>query len=85
MAAMRAFLLCLATIALLGCSSKPSEADCRKAIDKINELYGIKGEADIDVALSRCRSQWSKKSVACALGAQTKEQLEACLGSAPTK
>jgi hypothetical protein len=60
---------------------KPSEGDCRKAIDKIRTLTGtakMEGATNVDAAIRACRGNGSKKSVQCAMDASSLEQLERC-------
>jgi hypothetical protein len=61
--------------------NKPSEGDCRKAIQRIRELTGtakIEASEDIEAAVRSCRGNASKASVRCAKEASSLEQLERC-------
>lgn len=80
MPAMRLFLCASLLVALAGCDTRPSETNCRKAIEKINEVYGLSPDpALIERDIRSCRAQWSKGSVECVLGKTTKEGIEECL------
>jgi hypothetical protein len=65
---------------LVGCN-KPSESDCRKAIENIRRLTEtdkIQGTDDIEAAVRSCRGNASKESVKCAIEASSREQLVRC-------
>ena len=52
--------------------NKPSEDDCRKAIQRIRELTGtskIDQSADVETAVRSCRGNATKSSVQCAMTA----------------
>jgi len=64
-----------------GACNKPSEGDCRKALERIRELTGtanIQGGADVEAAVRSCRGNSSKEQVKCAMEASSLEQLERC-------
>lgn len=84
MRAMRS-LLCLILL-LTACSTKASEGDCRKAIANVNKLVGSDStnmDQDIEAAVRRCRAQWSKKAVQCAIDAKNADAIAKCEGAAP--
>ncbi len=60
---------------------KSSETECQKAVDNINKVLGITADRD-DTApeVRKCRAQWKRTSVQCAIAAKTKEEVEACEG-----
>ncbi len=69
-----------ALLALAACN-KPSEDDCRKAVERIRELTGtnkIEQTDDIEVAVRSCRGNATKESVQCAIEAGSLEKLAAC-------
>jgi hypothetical protein len=74
----------LLTVVGAGCEAKPTEAECKKALENTNKVLGITNEEnmqrDMDTNVRRCRAEWSKKAVRCAAAAQTKEALDACEG-----
>ncbi len=79
-------LLLLFVLALSACEAKPTEAECRKALENTNKVLGIQNgenmQTAIDTNIRRCRAEWSKKAVQCAANAQTQEALDACQGGA---
>lgn len=74
-----AALLGLAGVA--GCD-KPSPEDCRKALIHMQELLGTENASAapgaIEPDVRQCTAASTRKSVACAIKATTKEQLLAC-------
>lgn len=72
------FLLIVATAAC----NKPSEDDCRKAVERIRELTGTNkltdAPDDVEGAVRSCRGSATKESVKCAMEAGSLEQLERC-------
>jgi hypothetical protein len=71
----------LALFLFLVACNKPSEGDCRKAVQRIRELQGtanIEGTSDIESAVRSCRGNASKESVKCAMEASSLEALERC-------
>lgn len=71
----------LFVFAALGCD-RPSEADCQKAVDNINNVLGLaSGRNDTAPEVRKCRAQWKKAAVECAMRAKTKEDVDACDGS----
>lgn len=74
------FLVAVVAVAALGCS-KPTEEDCRKAIDNMQRLMGTDNlrEADrIESEVRRCKGGSKKKAVDCAINAQTLDDLRKC-------
>jgi hypothetical protein len=60
---------------------KSSENDCQKAVDNINKVLGITADRDETAPeVRKCRAQWKKAAVQCAMAAKTKEEVEACEG-----
>lgn len=86
---MRTALVFLAALllTLTACNAKPSEAECRKAIDNINKIVGVENtaniERDIEINVRRCRAEWSRKSVKCMQTKTTPEGLAECEGGKP--
>jgi hypothetical protein len=67
-------------LAVTACN-KPKEEDCRRAIENIRRISGtdkIIAGVDIDGWVRRCRGNSKRETVACAIGAQTADQLKAC-------
>ena len=68
----------------LAACDKPKEEDCRKAIENIRRLMGTdklsaaSGANDIESSVRRCRGNSNKKSVQCAIAAQTVDDLKKC-------
>jgi hypothetical protein len=78
---MKKLLLFVALVFAGSACNKPSEDDCRKAIEKIRELTGtdkIEGTEDVETAVRSCRGSATKESVKCAMEASSLEQLERC-------
>jgi len=66
--------------ALVGCN-KPSEGDCRRAVQRIRELTGTSHEdakTEVETAVRSCRGNSKKASVQCAIEASSLDQLERC-------
>ena len=69
--------------AAAGCSTKPSEEACEKAVSNIRKLTGQSNTeigADKRAAIRSCRAQSSKDTVECMAEARTAEELFACGG-----
>lgn len=78
---MKPIAILLFALAGAACDSKPSEDDCRRAINRIRQLTGtanIQGNEDVESAVRSCRGNASKESVKCAVEASSLEQLERC-------
>ncbi len=80
---MKRFLLVLAALAPLGAGAcnKPTPEDCRKAIANMERLLGTEAaarNADNEGEVRRCRGGSTKEAVACAIKANTLEELNAC-------
>ena len=68
---------------LVGCTPKPSEEACEKAVMNIRRLNGeVHTEADSEqrVAVRSCKAQSSRETAECYMRAQTKEELFSCGG-----
>lgn len=78
-----AFLIGLAVLVGSGCSSKPSQEACEKAVSNIRKLTGQSNTdvgADKRAAVRSCRAQSSKDKVECMVEARTVEELDKCGG-----
>jgi hypothetical protein len=73
----------LAAALASGCSARPSQASCEKAVQNIRKLTG-QGSGDVGpdqrAAVRSCTAQSSRDTVDCYVSAQTLEQLTACGG-----
>ncbi|HTJ46939.1 MAG TPA: hypothetical protein VL463_32770 [Kofleriaceae bacterium] len=61
--------------------NKPKEEDCRRALDNIRRLSGtdkLAGGVDLESWVRRCRGNSKQQTVACAIAAQTLDQLKQC-------
>jgi hypothetical protein len=79
------YLLCTVGLAaaLAGCTKKPTEEACDKAIVNIRKLTGQANSevgADRRAAVRSCRAQSSSDTVECYVEAQTVEELFGCGG-----
>ena len=77
----------LALMFVLGCN-KPSEENCRKALDNMEHLLGTESLAtpgQIEGEVRRCKGGSSKEAVECAIKATTLAELEKCDFYKPTK
>ena len=71
----------VASLCLVGCSTKPSEDECHQAITNMTRLMGTENLADtsaIQSQVRRCKGGSTKKSVQCAIKAQTLDDLRKC-------
>jgi hypothetical protein len=86
MRGMRRALLIL-SLALAACGqTRPTEAECQKAIDNMNKLYNVKiEEQEISKGVRRCAAQSTKDTAACQTAAKTIADLEACEKKAAAK
>ena len=76
------FLLAISLL-LAGCSTRPSEQACEKAVNNIRKLTGQSHTelgADKRAAVRSCRAQSSKDTVECMAEARTADELFACGG-----
>lgn len=83
MAMKPAVLLGMALLLGAGCSTRPSEEACEKAVGNIRKLTGqsqTEMGADKRAAIRSCRAQSSKETVECMAEARTSEELFACGG-----
>jgi hypothetical protein len=70
--------LCLVA---LGCTTKPSEEECRQAITNMTRLMGTENLRDhemIESQVRRCKGGSTKKSVDCAIQARSLDDLRKC-------
>lgn len=76
----RLVLIALSLCALAACE-KPAEEDCRKALLNMQHLLGTENLNDnksLEGDVRACRSGSKKEAVACAMKAQTVDELKAC-------
>lgn len=76
----RLVLIALSLCALAACD-KPTDPDCRKAIANMQHLLGTENlntDKSIEGDVRACREGSKKPAVACAIKAQTVEELKAC-------
>ena len=62
----------IVAVVSLGCTTKPSEEECRKAITNMQVLMGTETLRDAELVESqvrRCKGGSTKKSVDCAINA----------------
>lgn len=67
------------------CSKKPSEAECRAAIENVRNILGLQestAAVEIDKAIRSCRGSSSKETARCLTRAKTEADLAACEGEA---
>jgi len=77
------FLLAMFLLLGAGCSTRPSEEACEKAVGNIRKLTGQSHTelgADKRAAVRSCRAQSSKDTVECMAEARTADELFACGG-----
>jgi hypothetical protein len=72
--------LLVAIVALgLAACDKPTEADCKKAIENLDRIHDVTTEpAKTAAAVRKCQASATKSSVQCMINAKTKEQADAC-------
>jgi hypothetical protein len=78
-----AVLIGVALLFAAGCSTRPSEEACEKAVNNIRKLTGQSHTdvgADKRAAIRSCRAQSSKKTVECMAEARTADELAKCGG-----
>ena len=76
-----ALLVVVVVVAGSGCTTKPSEEDCRKAITNMQVLMGTENLRDTEMVESqvrRCKGGSKKKAVDCAIKAQSLDDLRKC-------
>ena len=76
--------LVVASATCLGGCNRTSEAECRKAVENIDRIYGRTedpGQLDPQAAIRACRGRDTKKKVKCMIDAKTVADLEACEGA----
>jgi uncharacterized membrane protein len=82
------FIAGIVAVLSVGACNKPSSEDCKQAIAKMEDLLGTNtaGRNDDNLAeVRRCVGGSSKEAVACAIKANTLEELRACSFMAPRK
>jgi hypothetical protein len=71
-------LLVLAALTSAACD-KPTEADCKTAIENLNKLHDVTSDPKKDApAIRKCQTSSKKTSVTCMMKATTVEQANAC-------
>ena len=81
--AMTRLVLIWVVLLAAGCSTKPSQEACEKAVNNIRKLTGQSNTdvgADKRAAVRSCRAQSSKDKVECMVEARTVEELDKCGG-----
>ncbi len=76
----RLVLIALSVCALAACD-KPTNDDCEKALHNMQRLLGtehLSTTASLQGEIRRCRGGSTKEAVACAIKANTLEELKAC-------
>ena len=72
----------LALALFVGGCDKPTEDNCRKALDNMRRLMGTDNNSDNvsknEGDVRRCKGGSSRKSVQCAIDAKTYDDLRAC-------
>lgn len=69
--------------ALVGCTAKPSQEACEKAVQNIRRLTGdthTEAGPEQRAAIRSCQAQSSRDTAECYMRAQTKEELFTCGG-----
>lgn len=69
--------------ALVGCTAKPSQDACDKAVQNIRRLTGdthTEAGSEQRAAIRSCQAQSSRETAECYMRAQTKEELYTCGG-----
>jgi hypothetical protein len=70
---------CVLSIAFLVGCNKPTEEECKKAIENVQKILGTENlQTDIPGEVRRCRGGSSKAKVSCAIAATSIEGLRAC-------
>ena len=73
---------------LLAACNKPSEENCRKALDNMEHLLGTDNlltPGQLESEVRRCKGGSSKTAVECAIKATTLDELEKCDFYKPNK
>jgi hypothetical protein len=77
--------LVLGVCFLAGCD-KPTEADCKKAVDNLNQIYGAHDDDDaLADGVRHCQAMSTKATVQCMIAAKTIEDADKCEGKNPGK
>ncbi len=75
---MKRIALIIAIASLAGCN-KPTEEDCKKAIENMRKLMKTSSTTgDLKPHIGRCRNSSTKESVECAIKATSRRDLENC-------
>ena len=87
---MKRFLLVVVAIISAGACDKPTADECRQAITNMQKWLGTAtatANNDIEGDVRRCKGGSSKKAVACAIKANSLDELKACefMGSKSAK
>jgi hypothetical protein len=85
---LRLALVSLLFVGTMGCKAKPSEKDCKDAINNVRRINGQEGSdmgADPIAMIRSCRGSSNQKSVDCMLKAKTGADLVGCEGEAGGK
>jgi hypothetical protein len=80
---LRLALVSLLFVGTMGCKAKPSEKDCKDAINnvrRINQQDSSDMGADPIAMIRSCRGSSSQKSVDCMIRAKTEADLQGCEG-----
>ncbi len=76
---MKRFALVLALLASFTACNKPSEEDCKKAIENMRKLLKTSSHStDLAPHIRRCRGGSTKEAVECATKATSRAELESC-------
>jgi hypothetical protein len=71
--------LLLASLAPLVACDKPTEAECKTAIENLDKLHDVAPEPKKEAsAVRKCQASASKSSVQCMMKATTVEQANSC-------
>jgi hypothetical protein len=76
-------LLALALLACVPACDKPTQQDCRKAVENIEKLYGtshFEGGASTQAAVRSCQGTSSKETVQCYIRANSLDDVRKCGG-----
>jgi len=68
-------------LGLLGCSARPTEEECKKAIANMQKIYkydGANQEAETLAFVRKCRARSSKDNVTCLINATTESDIDVC-------
>lgn len=75
----RALPLAFLLLAAVPACNRPTEENCRKAIQNIDKVTGRTPEpVDVAAAVRTCRAEASEEAVACWIAAKSPADVEAC-------